>query len=426
MWAYAFILSVVGLMPLLIPVPGPITTKLTYTNGAFMAIQLFWLGTFVCASLLRLSYLKPRFSSRLSLLVLYSAVSLFSVFGPQATVGNIWKALAHASQPAIFLLTFGLAFQFGRLRCDWIIRAFCRGVLLGSLMLALGGIAMTGPSGGASGRFGSAELLHPTVIGFSAALATSLLFVKWQYEHRASLVWRVLFFGSVLLLLLTFSKTSILATFATLTVLVMLGPVGKGSVARRTTLALSVLVTFVVAGLLLWNYLSGQYAAYFADWNALSTISGRLFLWNFAIDRFLASPVLGYGFSAPREILSAESDQLARTLNHVHNDWLNSLLNVGLLGTVPLLLCFALAGYALLRRTARGHAGALATRPAVSVLAIYLVLLFHSFTQAYMTTFGLGFGLVAFATMSSLALDGKLFRRSRNNQVGSSAVHANP
>jgi len=63
------------------------------------------------------------------------------------------------------------------------------------------------------------------------------------------------------------------------------------------------------------------------------TFSGRTGVWSEGFDLFTESPIVGYGFQADRLLLGT----------HAHNTLVHSLLQTGILGTIPLLASFALA-----------------------------------------------------------------------------------
>ncbi|MEI7424770.1 MAG: WecB/TagA/CpsF family glycosyltransferase [Candidatus Staskawiczbacteria bacterium] len=70
------------------------------------------------------------------------------------------------------------------------------------------------------------------------------------------------------------------------------------------------------------------------DINTILTLSGRITgVWQDAWHLFLMSPVIGLGFHADRYFLAGQ---------HVHNTLLHTLLQTGILGTIPFVLAFIL------------------------------------------------------------------------------------
>jgi len=69
------------------------------------------------------------------------------------------------------------------------------------------------------------------------------------------------------------------------------------------------------------------------------TFSGRTQVWRKALDLSMDSPFLGYGFQADRYLLNT----------HAHNSFIHSLLQTGIVGTVPFLAGLLLAWLLLLR-----------------------------------------------------------------------------
>jgi len=74
--------------------------------------------------------------------------------------------------------------------------------------------------------------------------------------------------------------------------------------------------------------------------------SGRMIFWPHIVDKIVESPWVGYGRLATqrtglREYLRAEYDE-SQTVGHPHNMYLETLLDNGILGSIPILLFFAL------------------------------------------------------------------------------------
>jgi len=70
--------------------------------------------------------------------------------------------------------------------------------------------------------------------------------------------------------------------------------------------------------------------------------TGRTKVWKEGLELFTESPILGYGFQADRLLLGA----------HAHNSMVHSLLQTGLLGTIPFFAAIFL-GWGLLIQTLR-------------------------------------------------------------------------
>lgn len=67
-----------------------------------------------------------------------------------------------------------------------------------------------------------------------------------------------------------------------------------------------------------------------------ASASGRVDLWRLAYDLFLARPFFGYGYLAPRPFLI----KYFSWAGEAHNGVLSSLLNIGIIGSIPLWFAF--------------------------------------------------------------------------------------
>jgi len=75
----------------------------------------------------------------------------------------------------------------------------------------------------------------------------------------------------------------------------------------------------------------------------LDTIGGREYIWELAVDLFKEKPMLGYGFGVSDYVLSSEGDPdkldpTARFGKQAHSSFLRSILEVGIVGTIMLVL----------------------------------------------------------------------------------------
>ncbi len=154
-------------------------------------------------------------------------------------------------------------------------------------------------------------------------------------------------------LLFTQSRTFWIATLLALVVVTQL------YVPARKRLMILVLAVFVAFGGLTALLVAGldsskldQSASTLARTSSILSLSGRVQLWQKAWTGFLENPVLGYGLTLGAEGLSADSHgaaiyheakdrEISRT--SMHNGYLQSLLDSGLVGTFFYLSVIALA-----------------------------------------------------------------------------------
>jgi O-antigen ligase len=75
-----------------------------------------------------------------------------------------------------------------------------------------------------------------------------------------------------------------------------------------------------------------------ANAKGVKSLNGRTLIWEDVLIRIRKSFYFGYGYGSPRIILSKEYDSSLRIdILQAHNAWLESMLNVGIIGTVFLL-----------------------------------------------------------------------------------------
>jgi O-antigen ligase len=71
------------------------------------------------------------------------------------------------------------------------------------------------------------------------------------------------------------------------------------------------------------------------------TLTGRTNIWGHAIDLFSERPLLGWGYNVTRVLygeVAQYADPSAQTPPHAHNTVLQSLVTLGILGTIPLII----------------------------------------------------------------------------------------
>ena len=82
------------------------------------------------------------------------------------------------------------------------------------------------------------------------------------------------------------------------------------------------------------------------------SLTGRTAIWAAVYEKVRASPWLGYGYGASRLILSEDWSGIASNPPHAHNMILQSLLSVGVIGTLFLFLVLLWQTKALVKRPA--------------------------------------------------------------------------
>lgn len=102
---------------------------------------------------------------------------------------------------------------------------------------------------------------------------------------------------------------------------------------KSSRLKLFVLVIIVI--LMLFFNSEWFYAYIVRNTQSLTTLSGRLNVWQFAYEKFLENPIFGYGYIAGNRYIAVLSNT---GFGDVHNNYLGVMLGVGILGFVPICL----------------------------------------------------------------------------------------
>ncbi len=175
---------------------------------------------------------------------------------------------------------------------------------------------------------------HPNILGKEmASFICILLPLALAYGHRRRALMLVTL--ALAIMLATGSRTSLGAIAITLALPIIARPkIAKSLVWTITALCalatLSIALGFVPN---LQRLLDG--ASRTSDASEILTLTGRTELWGFVWDKILEAPLLGHGFGAADAVLSREWWGAPDASVGAHNTWLQSLLIVGLVGTLP-------------------------------------------------------------------------------------------
>jgi exopolysaccharide production protein ExoQ len=189
-------------------------------------------------------------------------------------------------------------------------------------------------------RYRLGGLAHANALGRVTAL---LIAVLWVAGLQRCLRWRsvLLLLGlAVVTLIATDCRTAMIAAAAT-TVLIVL---------RRFPAGWVLFVALTVAILALSAGLAVSLGLFEVDADALFarlsrggtaegiyTLTGRVHIWQFVAEKIRQSPLVGYGYGCTRFVLTG-SEHLA--VYHAHNQLLNVVLSVGLVGGLLLVAMF--------------------------------------------------------------------------------------
>ncbi|MGA8089530.1 MAG: O-antigen ligase family protein [Terracidiphilus sp.] len=170
-------------------------------------------------------------------------------------------------------------------------------------------------------RPGNDDFFSPNAIGFTCAFAVFLI----QIACRSSFLWRVVAAVLAVSLLRSLSKTTIVAFVAAQALLLIMDY--SRSWITRFLLALSALLVVWTFSGLLENY----YEVYTHLGNQSETLSGRLGIWAFVLERSVQEPWLGHGFHSFRNVIPPFGSFEAW---HAHNELLQQFYTYGVVGVI--------------------------------------------------------------------------------------------
>ncbi|MFQ6547500.1 O-antigen ligase family protein [Aestuariibius sp. 2305UL40-4] len=269
-------------------------------------------------------------------------------------------------------------------------------------------------------------------MGYYASLAilfSSSLFWAFRSPPRLlPLALATLVLGLVLLVM-SDSATSLLSGFAAISAVLAMRLVLGLAPGLRFAAVLFIVSAAMVAGLAAWW--GGAFDALFAAFGSDSTLTGRTYLWNRALEFGRESPLLGTGYNAFWVRGRPEAEALwetfyitARTGFHFHNLLIEAYVALGALGLVVTgALCLLLFTLPLVVALGPGNGGTL-----LVFTALCMMFLTRSVAEVdFITPHTAGTFLVAFVLLSLIdrrrtAYDAT--RLSRPSYVSSHGVAA--
>jgi len=223
--------------------------------------------------------------------------------------------------------------------------------VLSFITLAISPIQARDLSDGSVFRFrgvtGAANTLGP-IMGIGAIVAMlkfKLASRKWsRFGHV------VMFVAFVAALFLSNSRSSIIGFIAGMAgAMVVMGSVGLMGFLMMTFVGLLLGSALLYPGLTdsLMSFLASTFARS-GQASELTTLTGRGVIWEACWKLIMDKPIFGYGLASIRTVLPlAYGDEWGNTFTTAHNMLLESLISVGLAGTLPLLALIGISLYQL-------------------------------------------------------------------------------
>jgi len=175
---------------------------------------------------------------------------------------------------------------------------------------------------------------HPNILGKEMASFICLFLpLALAYgKKRTALILVLLAFA---IIMATRSRTSLGAILIILALPLLARPQVTKSIGLFSAATMAVALLAFAVGYIpdLQSLLDG--ASRSSDASEILTLTGRTELWGFVWDKILEAPFLGHGFGAADAVLSREWWGAPDASVGAHNTWLQSLLIVGVVGTIP-------------------------------------------------------------------------------------------
>ncbi|HLY42831.1 MAG TPA: O-antigen ligase family protein [Terracidiphilus sp.] len=204
-------------------------------------------------------------------------------------------------------------------------------------------------------RPGDDDFFSPNAIGFTCALAVFMI----QLMNRTGILWRIIAGFLAVSLLRSLSKTTIAAFVVSQGILLLLDR--SRTWKFKSALVLAAGAVFWVFSGLLWNY----YEVYTHLGNESETLSGRLGIWLFVLQRSVESPWIGHGFHSFRNVIPPFGSFEAW---HAHNELLQQFYAYGAVGVVLLIGVYS----SLLRHARKASSQALRTQLTALLMFIFI------------------------------------------------------
>lgn len=181
----------------------------------------------------------------------------------------------------------------------------------------------------------------------------------------------------IYIVMLFASRSRIVTAIAVAIVLV------AGIVSMHRTHARAALGWFTAAATLTAGVIGAQSANLLADFadflvrgqdtHAITSLTGRTVIWDRALEAWSQNPLVGYGYYAGHRLFLPSIDPLFRNYSNLDSTWIETLVNLGYLGLIPLVAFAVSALLRLVRADLPRPEKVVAVGIAVAVLALSFV-----------------------------------------------------
>jgi len=176
-------------------------------------------------------------------------------------------------------------------------------------------------------RPGNDDFFSPNAIGFTCAFGAFF----GQFLTRSGKFSHVPTVFLAITLLRSLSKTTIVAFVTGEAFLLLRDP----SISRRKKIMLAIAASLVIAAF--WSLIQAYYEVYTNAGNQAETLTGRLGIWSFVLQRSFEQPWIGHGFHSFRNVIPPFGSFEAW---HAHNELIQQFYAYGVVGVFLLIAVY--------------------------------------------------------------------------------------
>jgi len=176
-------------------------------------------------------------------------------------------------------------------------------------------------------RPGNDDFFSPNAIGFTCAFGVFFA----QFLSRSDGYSKLPAIFLAITLLRSLSKTTIVAFAAGETLLL----IRDASISRRGKIALATAATLVIAAF--WGLIEAYYEIYTSAGNQAETLTGRIGIWTFVLERSFEQPWIGHGFHSFWNVIPPFGTFEAW---HAHNELIQQFYAYGVAGVFLLIAIY--------------------------------------------------------------------------------------
>jgi putative inorganic carbon (HCO3(-)) transporter len=166
-------------------------------------------------------------------------------------------------------------------------------------------------------------------------------------------------------ILLSYSRGGLVAGLVTLVALVLLRPM------KRHWIPIAAVAVLIPAALLSWQEIAAPGERFFSESQQLSTLNSRLPVWEATLGMVPSYAVIGSGFGTFGSTFRLhQPEDVNQRWDHAHNDWLQSVVEGGVLTSLAFVFLFVFSIRTILSVGARSTDMATKTVAAVLVAAL--------------------------------------------------------